>query len=83
MKVLDREGSWFAFLRERFPRISIEKLKVGIFEGPQIRELIKYPMFGKALRDAVLSTEQSLKSPVTNFLRTSGVRNTRGKLKCY
>ena len=41
----DREGSVFAFLQERFPRISIEKLKAGIFDGPQIRELMKDSMF--------------------------------------
>ena len=34
---MDREGSGFAFL-QNFLRISMEKLKVGIFECPQRRE---------------------------------------------
>ena len=32
MKAIDREGSGFAFLQEKFPRISFEKLKAGIFD---------------------------------------------------
>ena len=45
VKAKDREGSGFAFFQEKFPRISIEKLNVGIFDSPQIRELMKDPMF--------------------------------------
>ena len=32
----------------------MEKLKVGIFDGPQIRELMKDPMFDEALSEAEL-----------------------------
>ena len=64
---MDREGSEFAFL-QKFPRISMEKLKAGIFDGPQIREFIKDPMFDKALSKAEMSIWQSLKSAITNFL---------------
>ena len=62
------KGSRFAFLWEKFLQISMEKLKAGIFDGPQIREIIKDPMFDKALNEAELCTWQSLKSVVTNFL---------------
>ena len=44
---MDRKGSEFAFLQEKFPPISLEKHKPGIFDGPQIRELMKYPMMTK------------------------------------
>ena len=64
MKAMDR----FAFLQEKFSQISMEKLKAGIFECPQIRELMKDPMFDKVLSKAKLSTLQSLKSVVTNVL---------------
>ena len=37
VKVMDWEGNGFAFLQELFPRISMEKLKAGIFDGPKIR----------------------------------------------
>ena len=64
---MDREGSGFSFLREKFPRISIENLKPSIFDGRQIRELMKDPMSDKALSEAELSVWQSLKSVATNL----------------
>ena len=64
---MDREGSGFAFLQEKFPRISMKKLKVGIYDGPQIRELMKDPMFDEALSKVELSAWQSLKLIATNF----------------
>ena len=68
VKEIDRKGSRFAFLQENSPRISMEKLKAGIFDGLQIRELKKELMFDEALTKAELSASQSLKSVVTNFL---------------
>ena len=47
----------------------MEKFKAGIFDGSQIREHIKDPMFDEALSEAELSTWLSLKSVVTNILR--------------
>ena len=40
MKTMDREGSEFALLQEKLPRINTEKHKVGIFDALQTRELI-------------------------------------------
>ena len=68
VKAMDREGSGFAFLQEKVPWISMEKLKALIVDGPQIRELMKDPMFDEAQREADLSAWQSLKSVVTDFL---------------
>ena len=74
VKAMERESGGFAFLQEKFPREIMEKLKAGIVGGPQIRELIKDPMFDEALSEAELPTWLSMKSVVTNFL---GNRNTR------
>ena len=62
VKAMDLEGSGFAFRQEKFAWISMEKHKVGIFDVPQIRELMKDPMFDEALNKAELSAWQSLKS---------------------
>ena len=67
VKAIGGEGCGFAFLPEKFPWISMEKLKAGIFDVPQIRELMMDPMSDEALSEAELSTWQSLKSVVTNF----------------
>ena len=67
LKAMVREGSRFAFL-QKFPQISMEKLKAGIFNVPQIREHMNDPMLDRALREAKLLTWQSLKLVVTIFL---------------
>ena len=67
VKAMDKESNWFAF-PQKFPQISTEKLKAGIFDSPQIRELMKGPMFNEALNAAELSARKSLKSVVINFL---------------
>lgn len=41
VKALDQNGQCFKFLSQKFPELSTEKLKAGIFDGPQIRQLIK------------------------------------------
>ena len=70
VKAIDREGHGFAFLQEKFPQISTEKLKAGIFEDSQVREHLKDPMFGEAVNEAELPPPhwQSLESEVINFM---------------
>ena len=68
VKAIDSKGSGFSFLQDNFSQTIMEKLKVGIFDGPQIKELMMGPMFGKVLSEAELFAWQSLKSVVTNFL---------------
>ena len=38
---MDRTGEGFAYLKNKFPRVSDAKIKEGIFVGPQIRELMR------------------------------------------
>ena len=45
----------------------MEKLKAGIFDGPQIIELMKDSMFDETLSEVELSAWHSLKPVVTNF----------------
>ena len=68
VKEMDRDGRGFTFLQQKFPQISLEKLKAGIFDWPQTRELLKDSMFNDALSAAQLSAWGSLKSVITNFL---------------
>lgn len=41
VKALDKKSQCFQFIGRKFPGLSSEKLKAGIFDGPQIRRLIK------------------------------------------
>ena len=51
VKAMNQEEAAFAYLREKFPRLSEAKLKVGIFIGPQIREIIKDEYFDNLLKE--------------------------------
>ena len=44
-----------AVLQQKFPHKSMEKLKAGIFDRPQIRELNKDPKFDEVLSATELS----------------------------
>ena len=50
VKTMNQEEAAFTYLREKFPRLSEAKLKKGIFNGPQIRDLIKDEYFDKLLQ---------------------------------
>ena len=41
IKALDRDGDCFQYICLTFPRVSDVKKKAGIFDGPQIRTLLK------------------------------------------
>ena len=47
---MNQEEAAFAYLREKFPRLSEAKLKDGIIIGPQIRDLIKDEYFDNLLQ---------------------------------
>uniref|UniRef100_UPI00358FBB52 uncharacterized protein n=1 Tax=Myxine glutinosa TaxID=7769 RepID=UPI00358FBB52 len=68
VKALNKEGRAFAFLNNKFPRVSEAKLKAGIFDGPQIRELMKDPKFDESMESNERNAWLSFKSIVTNFL---------------
>ena len=45
MKALDKDDDCFNYIAKTFPGLSMEKLKTGIFDGPQIRKLIQDQTF--------------------------------------
>jgi len=47
---MDRTGSAFKYLAEKFPRLSEAKIKEGVFVGPQIRKLFRDDMFNNLLQ---------------------------------
>ena len=50
VKAMDRTGSVFKYLAEKFPRLSEEKIKERVFVGPQIRKLFRDVMFNSVLQ---------------------------------
>jgi len=68
VKAMNKEGTAFTYLREKFPRLSKTKLKEGIFIGPQIRDLIRDEYFDKLLQGDEKTVWDSFKSVVKGFL---------------
>ncbi|GFW02929.1 uncharacterized protein TNCV_3733281 [Trichonephila clavipes] len=72
MKALDKSGECFNFLSRKFPRLSIEKLKAGIFDGPQIRQLVKGSSFVKSITEVKSKAWNSFVLVMSNFLGKKG-----------
>ena len=44
-KAPDKDGHCFSYIAKTFPHLSMEKLKAGIFDGPQIFKLMQDQTF--------------------------------------
>jgi hypothetical protein len=45
VKALNKDGFCIEYIAHKLPGLTIEKLKAGIFNDPQIRQLINDPLF--------------------------------------
>ena len=51
VKALNKDGDCFKYICTKFPGSTIEKLKAGIFEGPQIRTLMNGRDFPNSMNE--------------------------------
>ena len=51
VEALNKEGACFEYIQQKFPYMSVEKVKKGVFVGPQIRKLIKNAQFLSIMTD--------------------------------
>ena len=68
VKALDKQGSCFEYIGHVFPGISTKKLKAGIFDGPQIRKLIKNSNFVHKMNVAEATAWKSFVQLTQKFL---------------
>ena len=68
VKDLNKDNLSFKFLQSKFPAVSDAKLGAGVFNGPQIRELIKDTTFDEVLTEAEKKAWESFKNVSTKFL---------------
>ncbi|XP_032686625.1 uncharacterized protein LOC116851395 [Odontomachus brunneus] len=68
VKALKGEGKCFEYLGKQFPGISDAKLKEGIFDGSQIRKMLKDENFIKSMNQNEKAAWISFKKVVQNFL---------------
>ena len=68
VKALNKEGACFKYIQEKFPKLSVEKVKEGVFVGPQIRTLNKDPLFLATMTDVEKNAWLSFSEVVSKFL---------------
>jgi len=74
-KALDKDGGCFTYLCHAFPGLTMEKLKAGIFDGPQLRQLIRDPEFENSMNEVELEAWKAFVLVVKNFLGNNKARN--------
>jgi hypothetical protein len=77
VKALQKDGKAVAFLKKKFPRISEAKLLAGIFDGSQIRELMKDDSYDRSLTRKEKKAWMALSQSCKIFLETIVVRIIR------
>lgn len=68
VKALNKEGSCFEYIAHKLPGITMEKLKAGIFDGPQIRQLMNDPLFIPSMNEIESCAWSSFVLVAKNFL---------------
>lgn len=74
VKALDKEGHCFEYIQRAFPKLSDAKVQQGVFDGPQIRTLLKDKTFATTMTDTEKAAWLGFKNVVENFLG-----NTKGE----
>ena len=69
VKVREKDGDCCQYICKSFPILSNEKLKAGIFDGPQIRQLMGDQKFCDSMNEVELAAWLSSVEVVKNFLR--------------
>jgi len=75
VKALKKEGECYQYLQQQFPKLSEAKLKEGVFEGSQIRKMLRGDSFIEHMNDTEKATWDSFKETVKNFLSNKKSEN--------
>lgn len=77
VKALNKDGRCFKYIEKTFPTKSDDKLKGGIFDGPQIRTLLNDAQFERSMTNIEKEAWLSFKLVVKNFLGNRRSENYR------
>ena len=75
VKALDKDGECFKYICNAFPGLSIDKKMAGVFDGPQIRKLIKDNQFLTSMDPVEFDAWSSFVLVVKNFLGNDKAEN--------
>ncbi|XP_076367169.1 uncharacterized protein LOC143255416 [Tachypleus tridentatus] len=68
MKALNTDGECFQHIFSVLPGLSFEKIKAGVFDGPQIRALVRDQEFARKMNDKERTAWLSFVAVMANFL---------------
>jgi hypothetical protein len=77
LRALNVNGSAFMYLCGKFPTLTFEKVRAGVFIGPQIRRHFKDQQFEAVLRDKEKASWQAFKRGLNDFLGNFKAANFR------
>ncbi|GBP88877.1 hypothetical protein EVAR_63899_1 [Eumeta japonica] len=63
-----KDGKCFSYICEKFPQLTMEKIKAGIFHGLQIRQLTNDTQFRNSMTELELKAWTAFVSVMQNFL---------------
>ena len=75
VKALGKDGQCFNYICKMFPGLSSEKLKQGVFDGPDIQKLIKDDNFVCSMNALESNAWNSVVAVVKNVLGNHKVHN--------
>ena len=75
VKALNRESESFQHIVSAFPALSFEKIKAGVFDGPQIRTLIRDEEFSRKMDKEERAAWLSFVAVTKNFLGNKKAEN--------
>ena len=81
VKAINKEGDCFRYLCNKFPALTTEKLKAGIFDGPQIRRLLNDNKFLLTMTPSEKNAWISFSAVTKNFLGNFKAPNYRDLVK--
>ena len=81
VKVMDRTGSAFKYLAEKFPRLSETKIKERVFMDTQIRDIFKDDMFNSLLHVDEKKAWDAFRLVSANFLGTIRAENYKESIE--
>ena len=75
VKALNKKGTCFEYTCCKFPGLTIEKLKAGIFNGPQIRKLMKDHSFPSSMSKEEFYAWDAFVKVVNNYFGNKKTSN--------
>ena len=75
VKALNVEGDCFQFICTTFPGLSYDKIKAGVFDGTQIKKLMKCQNFSSSMTDVEKRAWNAFVAVVKGFLGNTMAAN--------